>query len=164
MRLIDSCITQLEAQGPSRTCNESKEEEEEHSKTLQVAAFLNAPGLEQYRIPTKCPDPATSAGMSAMATLACYTNIPYQLFRTQSKSYRPVKVTFSRPFSQELCPSDGRSHHIAADGRRPCVGAQRCQAFSINYYKLMSGVHWRRCGWRTGGRRHKKLSPPLGPP
>ena len=28
MSLIDSCITQLEAQGPSRTCNDSKEEEE----------------------------------------------------------------------------------------------------------------------------------------
>ena len=27
--LIDSCITQLKAQGPSRTCNESEEEEEE---------------------------------------------------------------------------------------------------------------------------------------
>ena len=29
VRLIDSCITQLKAQGNSRTCNESKEEEEE---------------------------------------------------------------------------------------------------------------------------------------
>ena len=29
LRLIDSCITQLKAQGPSRTCNESKEEDEE---------------------------------------------------------------------------------------------------------------------------------------
>jgi len=29
LRLIDSCITQLKAQGPSRTSNESKEEEEE---------------------------------------------------------------------------------------------------------------------------------------
>ena len=28
LRLIDSRITQLKAQGPSRTCNESKEEEE----------------------------------------------------------------------------------------------------------------------------------------
>jgi len=28
LRLIDFCITQLKAQGPSRTCNESKEEEE----------------------------------------------------------------------------------------------------------------------------------------
>ena len=27
LRLIDSCITQLKAHGPSRTCNESKEEE-----------------------------------------------------------------------------------------------------------------------------------------
>jgi len=28
LRLIYSCITQLKAQGPSRTCNESKEKEE----------------------------------------------------------------------------------------------------------------------------------------
>jgi len=28
LRLIHSCITQLKAQGPFRTCNESKEEEE----------------------------------------------------------------------------------------------------------------------------------------
>ena len=28
LRFIDSCITQLKAQGPARTCNESKEEEE----------------------------------------------------------------------------------------------------------------------------------------
>ena len=28
LRLIDACITQLKAQGPSRTFNESKEEEE----------------------------------------------------------------------------------------------------------------------------------------
>ena len=26
LRLVDSCITQIKAQGPSRTCNESKEE------------------------------------------------------------------------------------------------------------------------------------------
>ena len=36
LRLIDSCITQLEAQGPSRTCNESKVEEgEEESGTAR---------------------------------------------------------------------------------------------------------------------------------
>ena len=29
LRRIDSCSIQLEVQGPSRTCNESKEEEEE---------------------------------------------------------------------------------------------------------------------------------------
>jgi len=29
LRLIDSCITQLNAQGPSETCRKSKEEEEE---------------------------------------------------------------------------------------------------------------------------------------
>ena len=29
LRLVHFCITQLKAQGPSRTCNESREEEEE---------------------------------------------------------------------------------------------------------------------------------------
>ena len=29
LRIIDSCNTQLTAQGPSRTCDESKDEEEE---------------------------------------------------------------------------------------------------------------------------------------
>jgi hypothetical protein len=37
--LIDSCITQLKAQGPSRTCSESKEEEEEFGGIL--LGFLN---------------------------------------------------------------------------------------------------------------------------
>jgi len=37
LRLIDSCITQLKAQGPARTCNES-EEEEEH---LPATTLLN---------------------------------------------------------------------------------------------------------------------------
>ena len=36
LMLIDSCITQLKEQGPSRTCNESKNEEEE------VTAFMPA--------------------------------------------------------------------------------------------------------------------------
>ena len=38
-RLIDSCITQLKAQGPSRTCNESKEEEEEASLGADWLAY-----------------------------------------------------------------------------------------------------------------------------
>ena len=42
LRLKDSCITQLKAQGPSRTCNESREEEEtlrswKHSFSLASA-------------------------------------------------------------------------------------------------------------------------------
>jgi len=36
LRLTDSCITQLKDQGPSRTCNESKEEEEEVPGEVEV--------------------------------------------------------------------------------------------------------------------------------
>ena len=39
LRLIDSCITQLKAQGPSRTCNESEEEEEEEASAFPAAAL-----------------------------------------------------------------------------------------------------------------------------
>ena len=35
LRRIDSCIAQLKAQGPSRTCNESKEEEEDTACQLE---------------------------------------------------------------------------------------------------------------------------------
>jgi len=37
LRLIDPCITQLKAQGPARTCNESKEEEEERRAVIGPA-------------------------------------------------------------------------------------------------------------------------------
>ena len=35
LRLTDSCITQLEAHGPSRTCTESKEEEEDKGLVIR---------------------------------------------------------------------------------------------------------------------------------
>ena len=42
LRLIDSCITQLKAQGPARTCNESNEEEGEDPQVdiLKLTAIL----------------------------------------------------------------------------------------------------------------------------
>jgi len=36
LRLIDSCTTQLEGHGPSRTCNESQEEAEEDTEVVAV--------------------------------------------------------------------------------------------------------------------------------
>ena len=42
LRLIDSYITQLEAQGPSRTCDESKEEEEEEGFGCRVGGVTEA--------------------------------------------------------------------------------------------------------------------------
>jgi hypothetical protein len=44
LRVIDSCITQLKAQGPSRTCNESKEAERRllHGGEIRLASGLNA--------------------------------------------------------------------------------------------------------------------------
>jgi len=51
LRLIDSCITQRKAQGPSRICNESKEEEEEGDAARRAAErglALNLPDIEQW--------------------------------------------------------------------------------------------------------------------
>ena len=44
LRLIDSCIPQLKAQGPSRTCNESKEEEEEFAEQIRQLWSGKDPG------------------------------------------------------------------------------------------------------------------------
>ena len=42
LRLMDSCVTQRKAQGPSRTCDESKEEEEED--VISGASAVSARG------------------------------------------------------------------------------------------------------------------------
>jgi len=41
LRLIDVCITQLKVQGPSRTCNESKEEETKGLKAPVVSGVAS---------------------------------------------------------------------------------------------------------------------------
>jgi len=48
LRLLDSCITQLKAQGPSSTCNESKEEEEEDAGRDGRSGFVQ----DMSRTPT----------------------------------------------------------------------------------------------------------------
>ena len=42
LRLIASCITQLKAQRPSRTCNESKEEEEVFPPGVLLGRFTSS--------------------------------------------------------------------------------------------------------------------------
>ena len=58
LRLIDSCITQLKAHGPSRTCNESKEE---GSLLAVFPALGSLPTLEatQGQILSQSPTDAT---------------------------------------------------------------------------------------------------------
>jgi len=43
----------------------------------------------------------------------------------------PSESHISKTVSQEICPSNGKSCHIAADGRRPCKGARCCQVFAF---------------------------------
>ena len=50
-RLIDFCITQLKAQGPSRFCNESKEEEEVSSAAtsrIECVRLVLGQGLSDW--------------------------------------------------------------------------------------------------------------------
>jgi len=47
LRLIHSCITQIKAQVPSRTCNESKEEEEDLECDAQ--RVVNRPNQVQFK-------------------------------------------------------------------------------------------------------------------
>ena len=58
LRLIDSCITQLKAQGPSRTCNESKEEEEEPVTSLLEGEMLGISRSKSSSSPYSSPAPS----------------------------------------------------------------------------------------------------------
>ena len=87
LRLIDSCITQLKAQGPSRTCNESKEEEEEEqapdpsSPRCGARAVAHALSSRPAPHPTPStlhptphalhPTPYTEAGTWAFKCVVC---------------------------------------------------------------------------------------------
>jgi len=51
---LDSCITQLKAQGPSRTCNENKEEEGE-GESCRETALLSEHTLGLLEIKDKHP-------------------------------------------------------------------------------------------------------------
>ena len=55
LRLIDFCITQLKAQGPSKTCNESKEAEEEGGPLFGPAAHLHRLRTSSARLRTGVP-------------------------------------------------------------------------------------------------------------
>ena len=55
LRLTDSCITQLKAQGPSRTCNEDKEEEAWRPWCWRaVRALRLVPSLHVAPYPRSC--------------------------------------------------------------------------------------------------------------
>ena len=71
MRLIDSCITQLKAQGPSRACNESKEEEEGGGgRTVTVQEERQEP-FQKLRLFSFTPEIATDSATCTRG-LHCY--------------------------------------------------------------------------------------------
>ena len=59
VRLIDSCITQLKAQGPSRTCNESEEEDNLMQLCRQAGCARLAGGGREGR---GCREPGCRSG------------------------------------------------------------------------------------------------------
>jgi len=60
LRLIDSCITQLKAQGPSRTGNESKEEEEQEVPVHPLDRGAHEARVERPRRLRRWHEPATT--------------------------------------------------------------------------------------------------------
>jgi hypothetical protein len=84
-RLIDSCITQLETQGPSRTCIESKEEKVERmfhtygsqGQVLALAFRLNAlPNrMQAGRLASGGGGAAARSGVHAVVALRCRANV-----------------------------------------------------------------------------------------
>jgi len=55
LRHIDSCITQLKAQGPSRTCIESKEEEENQMQLQLPVYYLRGGAMDKLSLERRKP-------------------------------------------------------------------------------------------------------------
>jgi len=77
LRLIDFCITQLTAQGPSRTCNESKEEEED--------------------LPTSPSSPPCSPQLSASPWLSAVEGLWFEVW-----GFRVFATALAATFSQSM--------------------------------------------------------------
>jgi len=88
----DFCITQLKAQGPSRTCNESKEEEEKN-------AFM----LFRFR--------SARAGALPHQTLASFSHGSAR--RRHPRNPLPLRATFTSPLSELGAAARGGADRLA---------------------------------------------------
>ena len=129
MRLIDSCITQLEAQGPSRTCTESKEEEEEEAYRVRrrgsVALRFGLPPILPAAAPPSPPSPRPNAA-------------------PQPQRVRGAMRAAAVPPQTPTCPDQPSSADIAGRGGARKAGAP---------------VEARRCARRDGHAREQKHRP-----
>ena len=82
-RRIDSCITQIKAQGPSRTCNESKEEEEDYSQVDFRVSSANPSTLGRKSAETEIGWPQANDG-------AAEVQVPCRHSRSDFTQSRPL--------------------------------------------------------------------------
>ena len=71
LRLIDSCITHRKVQGPSRTCNESKEEEEDSGRVRTESHLRSEEGSFHCRAPLEERGEAGSACRISVYSALC---------------------------------------------------------------------------------------------
>ena len=125
LRRIDSCITQLKAQGPSRTCNESKEEEEAPQDPPRVGAglIILLPCTGPTTTSQKC-DVVTEAGSYLRRIDFCITQLRAQgpsRTRNESKEEHLAErwVIYCQTTSVSAAhavPRVGRSYEHFPDG------------------------------------------------
>ena len=99
LRLIDSCITQLKAQGPSRTCNECKEEERRVGPARALEAAAVSPVHPSFR--------------------ALSGRLKFTVRRHKSnKNFSPLRSTLNpQPFTRRAitinCPRQSRTPSVS---------------------------------------------------
>jgi len=140
LRLIDSCITQLKAQGPSRTCNESKEE------VYSTGALVGRRPSQGTRGPrssttTSCSTPSSQTTRSSLpsaptftAPTRCTIGLCHQFYHDQFYQFGPnnsviglisfVPITYHgtarhRTIEEMRCRGCGRGRGRGAFWSRP---------------------------------------------
>ena len=106
LRLIDSCITQLKAQGPSRTCNESKEEEVSTrwsttlSSKVNLYHAINLRALRGENLVTQHP------GIEGGRTLSC-SNVRKGCSKLRTRTTLGLQRVFVPPQKRIFLVSSG---------------------------------------------------------
>jgi len=114
LRLIDSCITQIKAQGPSRTCNESKEE---HVRVpcCGRGAVREGGGARASR---KAAPPAGCAKAAAPVSGSCSpaTAAPRRGPGSKGLALSPTGSEPPRRWGRLRVPRDARPHALPGSG------------------------------------------------
>jgi len=154
-RLIDSCITQLKAQGSSRTCNESEEEEEEDGTMVACSASERSMGRQvrylkpdpRHATPWGAHRPACRRALFVDAQRFSHLRLLYLAARTNAgvhsgaTSSQAPRTRSSAALANRSCR--GAQMLLFGSAQNVLLGAKYKKSISLNERSMLtSSIGW----------------------